>query len=155
MAPPRPPLPKDAPDTLIAAYATGDTAAPAASDLIDSLLALEKQARHTPPADHFSQLVGTWRLKFVTGTKKARKQAGKVLGAGQYLPGLLRISLRYEATPEQGEQTGMMINQVQVAGFQIVVSGPCRWQMPRNLLAFDFTRLQIHLGPIQLYQGFL
>ncbi|MEB3227220.1 MAG: hypothetical protein VKJ27_02465, partial [Synechocystis sp.] len=95
---------------------------------------------------------GTWQLRFVTGTKKVRQRAGVVLGAGQYLPNWVGITLAYEA---DSATTGRMINRVSLGALTFVVSGPCCWQSPRNLLAFDFTHLEITLGLLKLFQGYL
>jgi hypothetical protein len=120
--------------------------------LIADLLRVEKAARYRPPANDFQQLLGTWQLRFVTGTQKARQRAGIVLGAGQYLPSWVKITLTYEAATDN---TGRMINRISLAPLTLVVSGPCRFQSPRNLLVFDFTRLAITLGRLTLFQGFL
>ena len=139
-------------DRLISQFQTPDSPRIPGDHLIADLLAVEKQARYQPPADHFAQLLGSWQLRFVTGTKKVRQRAGVVLGSGQYLPNWIKINLTYEA---DSETTGRMINRVNLGGLTLIVSGPCRWQSPRNLLAFDFTRLEIKVGMLKLFQGFL
>ncbi|MGA1621874.1 MAG: hypothetical protein ACO36E_03990 [Synechocystis sp.] len=139
-------------ERLVSQFQT-PTSPPVPGDrLITDLLAVEKQARYHPPSDQFQQLLGTWQLRFVTGTKKVRQRAGVVLGAGQYLPNWVGITLAYEA---DSATTGRMINRVSLGALTLVVSGPCRWQSPRNLLAFDFTRLEITLGLLKLFQGYL
>jgi hypothetical protein len=120
--------------------------------LIPDLLAVEKQSRYHPPADGFAQLLGSWQLRFVTGTQKVRQRAGVVLGSGKYLPNWVQITLTYEAN---ADTTGRMINLVSLGALKLIVSGPCRFQSPRNLLAFDFTHLEVALGGFKLFQGFL
>ena len=139
-------------DRLISQFKTPTSPPVPGEQLIADLLAVEKQARYHPPADNFAQLLGSWQLRFVTGTKKVRQRTGVVLGSGQYLPSWVGITLAYEA---DSATTGRMINRVSLGGLTLIVSGPCRWQSPRNLLAFDFTRLEIKLGRLRLFQGFL
>jgi hypothetical protein len=139
-------------DRIISQFQTPSDSPGPGDRLVQDLLAVEKQARYHPPTDQFQQLLGSWQLRFVTGTKKVRQQAGVVLGSGQYLPNWVKIRLSYEADTDN---RGRMINQVSVGALTLVVSGPCRWQSPRNLLAFDFTHLAIRLGGFNLFQGFL
>jgi hypothetical protein len=58
---------------------------PPGDELVTALLDLEKQARYEKSSHCLRELVGNWRLCFITGTKKARNRAGIVLGAGKYL----------------------------------------------------------------------
>jgi len=139
-------------ERLIQQFQTLSSPPLAADQLITDLLAVEKQARYHPPADDFAQLLGSWQLRFVTGTKKVRQRAGIVLGSGQYLPNWVQITLTYEA---DADTTGRMINLVSLGALKLIVSGPCRFYSPRNLLAFDFTRLEVKLGILKLFQGFL
>ena len=62
-------------------------------EAVAALLAAEKNTKKARNSYSFTDLVGTWKLRFVTGTKKTRAKAGVVLGAGKYLPKLLQPKL--------------------------------------------------------------
>ena len=77
---------------------------PPGDELVTALLELEKEARYQKSSHCFRDLVGNWRLCFITGTKKARNRAGIVLGAGKYLFPGIKIEIRFqETTQDQGE----------------------------------------------------
>ena len=87
-------------DKAVKTQQTGDTERPKPQDLVAALQATEKS---TQSSYTLSDLVGIWRLSFITGTKKTRQKAGVALGAGRYLPKLLKIQLVYESfNDEQG-----------------------------------------------------
>ena len=76
-------------------YFSDHTNLPSASEVVNALLEAEKIAKKEKITYSWENLIGNWRLCFVTGTKKTRKKAGIVLGAGKYLPRLVKISLNY------------------------------------------------------------
>lgn len=125
---------------------------PSAADLVTALLDLEKQARQDKVSHQFSDLVGTWRLCFITGTKKARNRAGIVLGAGRYLFAPIKIEIRFQTT---STEQGTVDNVVQVGLVKITVSGPAKFQPKKNLLAFDFTHIQLQVLGIPIYKGYI
>ncbi len=59
-----------------------DNNRPPVSQLLEFLLTKEKNNKKTKENLTFAALVGTWRLYFITGTQKAKKRAGIVLGKG-------------------------------------------------------------------------
>ncbi|MCL1475004.1 hypothetical protein [Argonema antarcticum] len=59
------------------------TSKPPATEVVEALLESEKNARTNKLSYSFEQLIGNWRLCFITGTKKTRAKAGIVLGAGR------------------------------------------------------------------------
>ena len=61
---------------------------PDASEVVANLLELEKSCRTRDTPDS-ADLLGTWDLRFITGTKKTRKKAGVILGAGKYITKLM------------------------------------------------------------------
>ena len=132
---------------------------PSPSQVVNALLEAEKMSKKQKTHYSFPQLVGTWRLHFVTGTKKTRAKAGIVLGAGRYLPKFIKISLSYSdrvlATPPQGTEAGTVTNTVQIGGLKLALEGPIKFLPQKNILAFDFTRLSVNLFGIQLYQGYI
>ena len=120
---------------------------PDVKDLVTALQTIEKSSK---TAYTFTELMGTWRLWFITGTKKTRQKAGVALGAGRYLPKLIKIQLTYHANSvDQGE----VQNSVELGGLNLCLTGPVKFWPKAKCLAFDFTRVQLRLGKWTLYQG--
>ncbi|NEP19105.1 MAG: hypothetical protein F6J97_19770 [Leptolyngbya sp. SIO4C1] len=136
-------------EAAIAYIQTGGTA-PGRDRVAAALLAAEKQAKRDKVRYQYEQLLGTWRLGFITGTVKTRKQAGTALGAGRFIPGLVKIELTYEKTECD---RGTVKNSVQLGAFRLQLTGPTRFWPKTNSLAFDFTQLEIRLGGLKLYAG--
>ena len=132
---------------------------PDPSQIVDALLEAEKMSKKNKIGCSFEQLLGTWQLRFITGTKKTRAKAGIVLGAGRYLPKFIKIYLTYSeqflATPPQDIPAGTVNNIVELGGFKLALSGPIKFLPQKNILAFDFTRISVHFFGIKLYQGYI
>ena len=133
---------------------------PAADAVLQVLLTAEKASKQQKPRYSLADLVGDWRLCWITGTQKTRKRAGVVLGAGRYVPGFVKIQLSYTASllvsevpAEPTFEAGTMTNQVQCGPLSITLSGPAKLLKKNNILAFDFTRILLQLGNVTLYQG--
>lgn len=134
-------------EQAVNALQTGAADRPKADELVTALQAIEKSAK---AGYALSNLVGTWRLCFITGTKKTRKKAGVALGAGRYLPQLIKLQLTYEATTDD---QGCVRNSVGLGQLKLELQGPIKyWPKPR-CLAFDFTQIQIAIGGLTLYKG--
>lgn len=128
---------------------------PPPQEVVAALIELEKDARKTRQHYSLSQLVGTWRLWLITGTKKVRSQAAPILGAGRYLPDWVEICLSYTAADEDNSGRGWVKNSVRCGGLEISLSGPIKFLESKNILAFDFTRLNLGLFSLKLYEGFI
>ncbi len=129
------------------AYQTGAAALPDAKDLVTALQTTEKSAK----ADYtLGDLVGTWRLCFITGTKKTRQKAGVALGAGRYLPKLIKIQLTYQHSQDE---CGRVQNSVGLGPLTLELNGPVKFWSKARCLAFDFTQIQVAIGRLTLYQG--
>ena len=132
---------------------------PSTSQVVDALLEAEKISKKQKISYSFEQLLGTWQLRFITGTKKTRAKAGIVLGAGRYLPKFIKIYLTYSerllATPSQAIPAGTVENSVELGGLKLVLEGPIKFLPQKNILAFDFTRLCIKFLGIKLYDGYI
>jgi hypothetical protein len=128
---------------------------PTSEAIVTALLQAEKKRSQYP----LQQLLGNWRLGFITGTKKSRQRAGVVLGAGRFLPKWLKINLSYTASAlnseQQQENAGTILNQIQLGGLQLVVEGPSRFWAKNNIVSFDFTRMTVLLWGQQIYQGYI
>ena len=120
---------------------------PNPKDLVAALQATEK----LPKSGYtLTDLAGTWRLCFITGTKKTRQKAGVAFGAGRYLPKLIKIHLTYKVT--DGDQ-GLVQNSVGLGQLKLELSGPLKFWAKSRCLAFDFTKIQVAIGGLTLYQG--
>ena len=127
---------------------------PSSSSLVAALLEVEKRVKKQKISYSFEQLIGTWRLCFVTGTKKSRSQAGIILGAGRYIPQFVKISLNYSQPPKSPLTQGRVENRVNLAGLQLSLTGPVKFLSAKNLLAFDFTRINLKLFGATLYNNY-
>jgi len=125
---------------------------PDAADVVASLLELEKSCR-AGDMPSFNNLLGTWDLRFITGTKKTRKKAGVVLGAGKYITKLIKIQITYQAEPESN--IGQVINSVKLAGLELSLTGPIEFLPQKRILAFDFTYLKIAIAGLNIYDGYV
>ena len=128
---------------------------PSSSEVVNALLEAEKFAKKEKISYSWESLIGNWRLCFVTGTKKTRKKAGIVLGAGKYLPRFVKISLNYFPSEESSENQGNVENCVNVGGLQLSLTGPVKFIAPKNILAFDFTRMKLKVFGVTLYNGYI
>ncbi len=126
---------------------------PESEAVVKALIAAEKAAKQAKVNYSYSQLIGNWRLGFITGTKKTRKRAGVVLGAGRFLSRLVKIQLSYSQSESQ--EKGNVENSVQFGLFKIVLTGPVKFWNNKNILAFDFTKMRLSLSGLKLYQGYI
>lgn len=126
---------------------------PPAEQLAIALLTAEKSARKTKPVYRAEQLEGTWRLCFITGTKKAQDRAGMVLRSGRYLPSWVTIELTYLPQGGKSGDKGILENCIQFGWLQLKLTGPAKFLTPKNILVFDFTQLSLKLGQQTLYSG--
>ena len=127
---------------------------PNSSKIVEALLDAEKLARKEKISYAFADLIGCWNLRFITGTKKSRQKAGIVLGAGRYIPGLIKIQITYELDSASVNQ-GRVINSVKIAFLNLALSGPVEFLPQKNILAFDFTSLTFKLGGRKIYDNYL
>jgi hypothetical protein len=125
---------------------------PEPSRLVTALLEQEKASKKGKISYSFADLIGCWKLRFITGTKKTRKKAGIVLGSGRYIPRLIKIQIVY-----QGDRlnTGRVTNSVNTAGVSLSLTGPIKFTSGKNILAFDFTTIKITVFGISIYNGYL
>lgn len=132
---------------------------PGSPQIVEALLEAEKMSKKQKIRCSFQKLLGTWQLRFITGTKKTRAKAGIVLGSGRYLPKFIKICLTYSdrllAKPPQDIQAGTVENLVQLGGFKLALTGPIKFLPQKNILVFDFTRVSVKLFGLKLYQGYI
>jgi hypothetical protein len=130
------------------------TKLPYSSQVVNALLKLEKNLKNEQDSSCLSDLAGSWNLRFITGTNKTRKKAGIILGAGKYIPKLIKIKITYKTEPST-VNIGQVINFVKLAFLELSLTGPIRFLPQKRILAFDFTYLKISVWGLNLYQGYI
>ncbi len=130
------------------------TTAPTPEDVVKALLEAEKTSKKDKIRYTYGQLLGTWRLGFVTGTKRVRQRTGVVLGAGRFLPRWVTIELSYLESTSSPEQ-GTVENAVELGILKMVLTGPVKFYPKTNILAFDFTRIKVSVSGFNLYTGYI
>ncbi|NEP09831.1 MAG: hypothetical protein F6K14_06330 [Symploca sp. SIO2C1] len=138
----------------IAFLTTPSATPPTSESVVEALLMAEKKAKQTKVRSAYEHLLGTWRLGFITGTKRSRQKAGVILGSGRFLPKWVNISLSYSQS-EAEEERGTVENAVKLGFLQLILTGPTQFRPTNNILAFDFTRMQVLLSGLKLYDGYL
>ena len=128
---------------------------PDSSLVVEALLEVEKEARKKKNTHSLDELIGCWDLCFITGTKKTRKKAGIVLGAGKYISKLIGIEITYDRKPQQNSDTGRVKNSVNLAFFTLSLTGPVKFIESKSILVFDFTKIAIAISGIKLYEGYI
>jgi hypothetical protein len=121
--------------------------------MVDALLLAEKTAKQQRLSYPFACLQGQWRLCFATGTRKVRKRGGIVLGKGFYVPKFAKAQIFFSTACEQALNRGEIGNQVQLGAVLLKLIGPAQYLGKKNLLAFDFTQMQISLFGRVIYNG--
>lgn len=138
-----------------ALFATEGNKIKSPDEVVTALLAAEKKAKKQKISYSLEQLTGTWRLCFITGTKKTRKRAGIILGSGKYIPRSLCITITYDTNRDFQPNTGKVTNCVDLKLIKLSLSGLIKFVTPQNILAFDFTRMELKIGGITLYDGYI
>ena len=141
-------------DQAIAFLTTPSATSPAPEAVVEALLQAEKTAKQSKLRHTYPQLLGTWRLGFITGTKRSRKRAGVILGAGRFLPSWVKIHLSYSQS-ESNQERGTVQNSVEFGFLKMVLTGPTHFWSKTNMLAFDFTRMRVSLSGLKLYDGYI
>lgn len=140
---------------------TGHGEKPDSHLVAETLIRCEHHAKKNKENHHFESLVGTWRLCWVSGTQKLRKQAGVFMGSGLYIPGFVNIKIIYSQYPNSRllinpppEIDAVIIqNCVHFNGLNLTLTGPTKFIDKNNILAFDFTHLTAKLWGLNLYEG--
>ncbi|RUR85873.1 hypothetical protein ACF3DV_23995 [Chlorogloeopsis fritschii PCC 9212] len=129
---------------------------PSTTVVVDALLQAEKAAKQQRLTYPFASLLGQWRLCFATGTRKVRKRGGIILGKGFYWPKFTPAFIAFSAaTPitEEIPAKGEINNQIQLGPGLLKLTGPAQYLGKKNLLAFDFTHMQVSLFNRVVYSG--
>ena len=134
------------------AVVTKEVEKPSPESVVEALLAAEKSSKKSKQKYTIDRLFGSWRLCFITGTKKTRAKAGKVLGSGKYVPNWVIITISYK---KEEFESGKVDNLVEFGPLKLCVSGPIKLIPNTNILAFDFTRMTVSIFGFNLYSGYI
>jgi hypothetical protein len=126
----------------VSAYRGQKIERPSAEAVVNALLQAEKAAKQQRLTYPFESMLGKWRLCFTTGTKKVKHRRGIKLGNGFYLPKFAAAHISFSA---QDADKGEITNSVQFGSLRLKLTGPAKYVGKKNLLAFDFTQMQISL----------
>jgi hypothetical protein len=122
---------------------------PGGQTLTTALLKQEHQAKREKWTMAVDDLLGTWRLCF-TAPNKPTYKAGQPTGKGFYVPSLIRATLAFSKNSESSTELAIQ-NQLQLAAVKLRFTGPAKLLPQKNLVAFDFDRLQLLLGQWSLF----
>jgi hypothetical protein len=144
-------------ETLLSAIAwqsdPSNHSKPSDTSLSQSLRQTERTQKRALPVDAYAQLLGTWRLVFVSKAKST---------SGQWVPKWAQIQITYtqdtavpleSPTDRTAKIVGQVFNQVQLGLLKLTLSGPTVFNSTNGILAFDFTRFTIELGKRSLLSG--
>lgn len=138
---------------------TKSASQPPAAEVLSAILEAEKAAKKDKRIYGFKQLIGDWRLCFITGTKKTQNRAGIVMGAGRYLPNFVTVKLSYLPS-QNGEENsefeaGRVENSVGVGLLSFALRGPVKFLPKKNILAFDFTKATVKVLGKTIYDNYV
>ena len=138
-------------EQAIQAFLDSTLQRPNGTTLTAALLDLEKTAKQARLAIPVESFLGTWQLSFSAG-KQAKYQSGHPVGSGFYLPkwAIARITFASDDTQEPSLQ---IANELCIGPLKIRFTGPARYSGKKNLLAFDFTHLEMACFGVSVYRG--
>lgn len=126
---------------------------PSGEVVVNALLAAEKSAKHQRLNYPLESLMGKWRLCFATGTKKVKNRGGIILGNGFYVPKFATAYISFCTIDDEGLETSLqtaaakakIANRVQLGPMSLKLTGLSQYLCKKNILAFDFTQMQVSL----------
>lgn len=111
-----------------------------------ALLRAEQQTKQQRHQFSVEALLGTWRLRF-TAPKKPAYKAGQPTASGFYIPRLAVATISFS---RDANNCLTIQNQLQVGPTRLRFTGPAKFLPKKNLLAFDFVRLQVLVGGLRV-----
>jgi hypothetical protein len=138
----------DAESVLTAAV--GTSLRPTAAATVMALLQTEESIRQTRTQFTESDLLGNWRLHFVSAGKV--NLISKRL-RGFFLPSFLPAQIGFQRSDMNDSAPLCVTNQITIGLIQLKFTGPARFESKKNLLGFDFTRLEIIALGQRVYEG--
>jgi hypothetical protein len=126
---------------------------PDSVDLAQALRQTERTEKRLLPSDAYAQLLGTWRLVFVSKARKA---------SGQWIPAWIQVQITYAQdstiplkplTVQAASVLGRVYNQVQLGILKLTLSGPTAFNPTNGILAFDFTRFTVEVAERSVFSA--
>ncbi|PZO39960.1 MAG: hypothetical protein DCF17_12555 [Shackletoniella antarctica] len=133
---------------VLEAAASTTARKPLGAALVSALLEAERQTKQQRRQLSPEALLGTWQLRF-TAPKKPAYKAGQPSGSGFYIPGLAVATLAFSRSDDTADLLTIQ-NQLRVGPLKLRFTGPAKFLPKKNLLAFDFVRLQVLVGSLPL-----
>jgi hypothetical protein len=169
-------------DRLVTIVQSLDQGSVPPATIVTALLEAQKQQQQDKSPYRYEQLIGTWRLRAVSGTKMIRLgPASKPLkrpGKGRNIPGFAKLQITFsgDASGEMGAAKaaasevvscfssdsfsesvvtgiGTIENAVSIGPLKLCLTGPTRFWPATNSLGFDLTALRLSYGDRTLYSG--
>jgi hypothetical protein len=122
---------------------------PSVTAVTQALLEAEQRTRRDRQQFTEAALIGEWRLCFST---MGKLKLGDQRLRGFYLPGWLPAKIGF-ATIENSDTPIVITNQITVGLVTLKLSGPAKYSPKRNLLAFDFTQIEVCILGKSVYNG--
>lgn len=134
-------------------FQTGSGQRPDQTSMVKALLEAEQAAKHQRLTYPLAALMGDWQLCF-TAPKKPHLKAGVPIGRGFYAPQFAPAQISFfPVDAAQADPTIAQIgNQVSLGSLVFRLTGPARYTGKKNLLAFDFTHMQLSIFGRSLFQ---
>lgn len=132
-------------DTAVMAFQGGATR-PQAQTVAQALLQAEKIAKQQRILYPFTALLGQWRLWLIVTPQKSRHSLN-----AWYVPKLVQAEIHFKS--DSSNTHGEIQNQLTVGLLQVCLTGLAKYPGQKNLLAFDFTKMQFGAFGKRLYQG--
>lgn len=131
---------------------------PVPETIVEILLDKEKVAKKAKNTISLKQLEGSWRLCFITGTKKSSDHAGIILGSGKYTPNWVTFYISYSSdstTLNQEVETGTIGNSVHLGALKLLLNGPMKILPNKNIVVFYFTRMTLEFFGKKIFSGYI
>lgn len=128
---------------------------PSAKEVVNALLQAEKAAKQQRLTYPLESLLGDWRLYF-TAPHQAHLKGGIALGKGFYVPQIAPAQISFVNPASIAPQSSSQLeigNQIQFGPLLFKLTGPAQYLGKKNLLAFDFTYMQLMLFGRAIYSG--
>lgn len=143
--------------TLAKATAFGQRSdRPPAVKVVKALLETEKYTKQQRINLPVESLIGSWRLHFIVSPKKSRQRSGIKMGNGFYMPRFVKAQISFypaEADSTINANQLKIGNELQVGMISFKFNGPAKYLSKKNLLAFDFSQIQVGFLGRTLYNG--
>lgn len=129
---------------------------PKAAEVVQALLETEKFTKQQRINYPLECLIGSWRLHFIVSPKKSRQRSGVKMGNGFYLPNFIKAQISFTPAAADNNLNPNQLkigNQLHVGMISFKFNGPAKYLDKKNLLAFDFTQIQVGFLGQTIYSG--